>query len=252
MNFDYNKWQNNFAILKKNIRYILYGNILSPALCFIVYLYLHFVFFTSRKKFIGLDQTIEYARRDQAMFFTFWHNRLFMIPFLAKFVSKKSPNYQFANISSRHGDGRYIGIIMTLFGFKNISGSTRAGRKKSKGITYSSMRDIIRVLKNGYGFGIAPDGPTGPAQKINGQLLEMAALTSAYIVPVSYSTSRYIAVNSWDKLRIPLPFSKIIFYCDEIIKVNNQDAKSPDFKEKVEQVLDRSQDSADNELKKYD
>lgn len=162
---------------------------------------------------------------------------------MARHVSKKSKNnYEIMSLSSKHGDGKFIGIIMTMFGFKNISGSTQDGRKPGRGIDLKSMRDMIRELKKGTGLGITPDGPKGPNQKINSQIIDIAKISGANILPTSYSSSRFIQFNSWDKLRLPLPFSKVVFFAGEVqdnFKINNNDLENVmnDAQEKSEELL---------------
>ena len=66
-------------------------------------------------------------------------------------------------------------------------------------------------------MGITPDGPRGPNQQVNGELINIARLAKAKIVAVSYSSSNFkIIQKSWDKFKIPLPFSKLCFVVDEL------------------------------------
>ena len=67
-------------------------------------------------------------------------------------------------------DGKFVGMVMEKFGLVSILGSTKDGRKSSRGIDYSSMRKIINGLRDGCSLGITPDGPRGPNKKINGEL----------------------------------------------------------------------------------
>jgi hypothetical protein len=153
-----------------------------------------------------------------------------MIPFLTRKPRKLYKDYKIMTLASRHGDGRFVGKVMEKFGFISILGSTKRSKKSSRGIEISSLREILRGLKKGHSLGITPDGPRGPNQKISGELINLAKLSGAEILPVSQTTSNFIQFNSWDKFKFPLPFSKICFYfAEETIKVSkNLDQKELD------------------------
>jgi lysophospholipid acyltransferase (LPLAT)-like uncharacterized protein len=188
---------------------------------------MHLVYVTSKKTFIGAEKMITASQNNQPIILSFWHNRLMMIPFLANKivhkVRKTLPQYRFMTLASKHGDGKFVGRVMERFNFISISGSTKEGRKKkSRGIDLKSLRQIFNGLKNGYSLGITPDGPRGPNQKINGEIVNIARISGAIIFPVSYSCSRFKTLRSWDKFKIPLPFSKLCFYCENPIIVGKE------------------------------
>jgi len=194
-------------ILKK----ITYSFVAQEIICIILQGYMHLVYFTSKKKFINNDIFINLVANKKPTIVAFWHNRLVMIPFLALKLKKSLPQHKFMTLASKHGDGRFVGRIMQKFGFIAIAGSTN-NKRKNRGIDFSSMRKIISGLKKGQTLGITPDGPKGPALQINGELINIAKTTGASIILASYSAKKNIVFNSWDKLKLPLPFNKITFY----------------------------------------
>lgn len=217
---------------KKLVRGVFYIQPIQKFVCYFICLYMWVVYFTSKKKFINPNNYFNLLNSNKVFFITSWHNRLFMMPFLKVYANswKTKQNMSksnFVTITSKHGDGRFVGIVMEIFGFKNVYGSSRDGRKSSRGIDISSMRNLIRYLKDGYILGITPDGPRGPNQKVNGEIINIASMFGAEILPTSYSSTNFIQFNSWDKFKIPLPFSRINFYFGESIKVAKKiDAES--------------------------
>jgi lysophospholipid acyltransferase (LPLAT)-like uncharacterized protein len=246
------------AIFKLLLRKIAYGFFVQKFITLLIYLYLLFVYKTSSKNFIGIEKIYEKIESKKPIIFAFWHNRLMMIPFFARKVRKKIKTHNFMTLASRHGDGKFVGMVMEKFGLISILGSTKDGRKASRGIDYSSMRKIIEGLKSGYSLGITPDGPRGPNQQINGELINIARLTKSSIIALSYSSSNFkIIKKSWDKFKIPLPFSKLCFVVDEIyfeVEKNFEDDK--DFlkqKKAITERLNLMQKKADEFLNKnYD
>lgn len=234
--------------LKHKIRIFFYGNLLQQIICFAILGYMFLVYFTSRKKFINLDKFCNIYESDKMPVITlFWHGRLMMIPFFALKLKKLIPSSTFMTLASKHGDGRFVGRIMRLFRFKVIYGSTKNGRKFSRGIDIFGIKQIINGLKAGNFLGVTPDGPRGPAKKINGEIINIARIANAKIVAISYSSSRSIKVNSWDSFTIPLPFSNLAFYCDDkffIIDKVLSDAENKDLVSQITNQLNFAEEQA--------
>ena len=207
------------------LRKLAYSFFAQKIITFAVYFYLLIVYKTSSKKFIGFEKIYGAIENKESIIFAFWHNRLIMMPFIARKAKKKFKDYEFMTLASKHGDGRFVGSVMEKFGLISILGSTKDGRKSSRGIDYGSMRKIIEGLKKGYSLGITPDGPRGPNQQVNGELVSIARLTKAKIIAISYSSSNFKIIQiSWDKFKIPLPFSKLCFVVDEFYFETKRDS----------------------------
>ena len=172
--------------------------------------------------------------QNQPLIIVFWHNRLMMIPFIALRAKKNNPRHNFLILASRHFDGQFVAKIMTKFGLATVSGSSKKGRANNRGIDLSSFRKIFRSLKNNISLAVTPDGPRGPAQKINGEIVEISKISGVPILPISYSVSNYIRLNSWDRFFFPLPFSKICYYFGDIISVDKNASEEEIAKIKIE------------------
>jgi lysophospholipid acyltransferase (LPLAT)-like uncharacterized protein len=171
-----------------------------------------------------------------------------MAPLAARFLQKSfNKNYRFMTLASKHGDGNFVSRTMSKFGFKSISGSSQNGRKSSRGIDLHSLRALINWLKSGNGIGITPDGPRGPNQKINSEIINIAKLSGSLIVPLSCSYSRFILFNSWDKFKFPLPFCRLVFYFGKPIEVNKQATleETESLKVTLENELNSAQKKSD-------
>ena len=243
------------AVFKLFLRKISYSYFAQKCLTFLIYSYLLFVYKTSTKNFIGIEKIYKKIESKNPIIFAFWHNRLMMIPFFACKVRKKINTHNFMTLASKHGDGKFVGMVMERFGLISILGSTKDGRKASRGIDYSSMRKIIDGLKKGYSLGITPDGPRGPNQQINGELINIARLTKSSIIALSYSSSNFKIINkSWDKFKIPLPFSRLCFMVDEIyFEIEKNFENDADFLQQkiaITERLNLMQKKADDFLNK--
>jgi len=209
------EWYDVKTKFKQLLRKITYSWLAQELICLIIISYMKLVFYSSKKTFINHEVILEAAKHRRPIIISFWHNRLMMTLFIAQKPRKLYPTYNFMALASKHGDGKFVGKIMEKFGLISIYGSSKDGRKASRGIDFANMRKILEGLKKGYSLGITPDGPRGPNQKINGEIINIARISGAGILPTSYSCSRFKQLNTWDKFKIPLPFSKLCFCFDE-------------------------------------
>ena len=242
------------AIFRVSIRKLAYNQVSKNIIANLVYCYLFLVYKTSKKRYIGFDNLDKLIKNNESIIFAFWHNRLMMIPFVARRIKHKFDKHNLMTLASRHGDGQLVGSIMMRFGLISILGSSKNGRDSKKGIDYSSLRRIINGLKNGYALGITPDGPRGPSQKINGELLNIAKITDSSLIAISYSCSKFKVIKkSWDKFKIPLPFSSLCFYIDDkLFKISrSSEINEHDFQKinhDLEMRMNYIQDLADKNV----
>ncbi len=134
-----------------------------------------------------------------------WHGRLLMMPFV-------HPQKPTAILISQHRDGEYISRIARILGLQVIRGSATRGGVRA-------FKQMIRALQGGLDVAITPDGPKGPRAKVKSGVIEVARLTGAPIVPVSFSASHRRFLKSWDAFLLPLPFSRAVYIWGEPIYV---------------------------------
>lgn len=139
--------------------------------------------------------------KGERIIVAFWHGRLLMMPFVY-------PGKPGAILISRHRDGEYMSRIAALLGFEVIRGSTTRGGVRA-------VKQMIRAVKGTLNLVMTPDGPRGPRAKVKSGIIEMARLTGAPIVPVSFSASRRRFLKSWDAFLVPVPLSRAVYIWGE-------------------------------------
>lgn len=185
-------------MIKRITKSLLKDNrLISQLLPTAIYLYLQLVYLSSNWQFVWPEN---YSRdkflAESGVIFALWHNRLAFGPGIFKH------HQDLCALVSPHTDGQIVNSIISKFGFAVITGSTN---KNPAG----ALRLMIKKLASGGNVVITPDGPRGPVYKINSNISQIAKKFDAKLVPVTVNCSRYFQLNSWDKLMIPLPFSKI-------------------------------------------
>ncbi|MCV4784755.1 hypothetical protein OFM36_35525, partial [Escherichia coli] len=56
------------------------------------------------------------------------------------------------------------------------------------------------------------DGPRGPRYRVKPGPILLAKKSGRPIIPLSFEYKRRIEAGSWDKMQIPLPFSRVKAY----------------------------------------
>ncbi len=139
----------------------------------------------------------------------FWHGRLLMMSFAWPYDS------HFYMLISTHPDGQLIAQITERLGFKVLESKARTGGS-------ATMRSMVRTLNKGGYIGITPDGPRGPRMRSSSGAIALAKLSGAPILPLSYSSSRWKMLKSWDHFILPMPFAKGVFIWGEPIEISQE------------------------------
>jgi len=126
--------------------------------------------------------------------FAFWHRNILPLMYLHR-------NKNYVVIISKSQDGDLIADVCEKLGYLTARGSTSRGGS-------SALRNMIAQSRK-YSLAFTPDGPKGPACKIKEGMVYLAKLTGLPIVLISARVGHEIVFNSWDRFRLPLPFSRI-------------------------------------------
>ncbi len=181
------------------IKKILKSKAVQEIICRIAWVYIWFVYVTTKWQRIGFQYTKALTESDSPFIFVFWHGRLLMV---APFAPRKR---KLNVVISTHRDGQIITRVMEFFGFNMIRGSS----SKIDGV--SAFKEVIRALKNKEIVTITPDGPRGPRMRISGNVIRISQMQQVPIIPVTYSVSKCTILNTWDKFMFTKPFAKGVF-----------------------------------------
>lgn len=137
-----------------------------------------------------------------AVIFAFWHNRIFLMPYLFRKYWHARQHTRAAVLVSASKDGEKLARVLSKFNLVCVRGSTSRRGKEA-------LRELTRLVQNGHDAGITPDGPRGPKYRVQSGVIDLAQLTQAPIIPVSYVVTRQITFKkAWDNFAIPLPFAR--------------------------------------------
>lgn len=138
-----------------------------------------------------------------------WHRNLLMLPpiwFHADFGGRLTQPLGF--LISRSRDGGLASALADHYAVQVIRGSTaKAGRDKGG---LDALSRIFDHLQLGGFLGITPDGPRGPVYSVPESLLLIAQKSGALLIPLAWGSRHFHAFRSWDRMVLPLPFSRAI------------------------------------------
>ena len=115
-------------------------------------------------------------------------------------------------LNSPHSDGRILGRAVKMVGLDVVWGSSNKQ-------ALSSLRKLAKKLKKGRNIGITPDGPRGPARTLAMGPIALAHMSDIEIVPVVFAADRQWLLKSWDRTRIPKPFSNAVILWGDPIRL---------------------------------
>jgi len=157
----------------------------------------------------GAAQVRELERRGRPWLYCTWHNNTAM-------TVCRLRNRGMAMMASASRDGELIARAIELLGNRPVRGSSSFRGNQA-------ARDMARAIRGGAPGAMTPDGPRGPAYQCQGGALWIAALTGCPLVPYELDASRRWRLRSWDRHKIPKPFSRIYEYIGEPFYVVRDD-----------------------------
>lgn len=153
----------------------------------------------------GRDRLERAYREARNVVFAFWHNRIFYNTWFWR-------RRRIVVMTSQSLDGEYIARFIQRFGYGAARGSSTRGGVRA-------LIGQIRALEAGFDAAFTVDGPKGPIYVAKPGPAMLARKTGAAIVPLTVAGSAYWELGSWDRFRIPKPFSRAVVAIAEPIFV---------------------------------
>jgi len=137
-----------------------------------------------------------------------WHGRFMLAHKLWSFKPGVQPIQM---LISQSREGAVVTHAAHMVGSGVIRGSAakklKDGGAKSKG-GFEAMREMARHLNAGGAICLTPDGPRGPRMRARLGPVQLAKLTGAPLLCMTWSMNRRVTLKSWDRLMFPLPFGR--------------------------------------------
>ena len=140
--------------------------------------------------------------RSTPVVLSFWHDRSF---YLAYHLRRKllSRGFPITILMSQSKDGELGGKLARRLGADVERGSASRGGS-------AGLRRLYRaVTRRASSPVLVPDGPRGPCFQAKAGAVVLAQMARIPVQPLAYAAERCWRLNSWDRLVIPKPFSRV-------------------------------------------
>ncbi len=166
-------------------------------------LYLRLVAVTTRWTLLHPEHAAPLSA-GQGVILAFWHEHLAVFACCWRIALSRATAGAVPPVDiliSAHRDGRLIARILAEAGAGIIEGSSTRGAAPA-------LRRMLRLLAQGRVLVITPDGPRGPRRQAAPGIAQLAAASGAPVLACAAITLRRRTLGSWDRMIIPLPFSR--------------------------------------------
>ena len=124
---------------------------------------------------------------------------------------------QIVAMCSMSKDGEIQAGVLRDFDFIAVRGSTSKRAERA-------LIETIRYARKGHFVAFTVDGPKGPIHKVKSGLLLVSQKVGIRLIPISAIAKNSLTFNkSWDKFKLPLPFSKTVAVYGNPIRIEKDD-----------------------------
>lgn len=171
----------------------------------------------------GAQKTLD----ERPLIASFWHSCMIPATFIFRDMGIRV-------MSSDSYDGQYMGRIIHKFGFLAVKGSSSRNAVRA-------LLGLRRALEEGWTVAFTLDGPRGPRHKVKPGPVALARSSGLAMTMFHAAVDKAWVLNSWDRLMIPIPFSRVLVRVGKLIHVPG-DATDEDmvrYTAELQAALDR-------------
>lgn len=173
----------------------------------LIYLAARILSFTYRYRYIGVENL-----GSSSHILGIWHQNL-----LQGILAQNDKHYTV--IISKSKDADPVAFTCRRLGHIVYRGSSRSKTNVDKG-GKEAKDQMIETLKLGTPGAVTVDGPKGPAREVKPGIIDMAMKANIPIIPYLPIPEKFWTLKSWDKFRIPKPFTRIAIFYDKPIHID--------------------------------
>jgi lysophospholipid acyltransferase (LPLAT)-like uncharacterized protein len=182
----------------------------------------------------GAQQTVQ----QRPLVASFWHSCIIPSAYVFRGMG-------FRVMTSASFDGEYIARIIQKFGFVAVRGSSNHN-------AVSGLLGLRRAIEESWTVVFTIDGPRGPRRQVKPGPIGLARATGVPLTMFHAAIDKAWILNSWDRLMIPAPFSRVLVRFGKLIPVPPEasDEQLGRYMVELQSALDRVCEFAEANVKK--
>ena len=160
---------------------------------------------------IGLEQARAAVGEARSLIPVFWHQH--MLFGVRALLDLRPAGLKVGFLISPSVDGTAPSMLVERIGGHVVRGSsTHTGAR--------ALRDYYEtIVRQEISLAISPDGPRGPLHVFKPGAVMLSQITGKPILPVSIAASRSFTFPTWDRFKLPMPFSRIVIAYGEPVRM---------------------------------
>src|SRR5580692_12794556 len=182
----------------------------------------------------GAQKTLD----ERPLITSFWHACIIPSTYIFR-------NFGVRVMSSNSYDGEYMGRIIRKFGFVAVKGSSSRNAVRA-------LLGLRRALQEGWTVAFSLDGPRGPRYKVKPGPVALARSSGVPLTMFHMAVERAWVLNTWDRLIIPKPFSRVLMRFGKLIPVPDHatDVDLDRYQNELQAAFDRVREFAEANVSK--
>jgi hypothetical protein len=176
---------------------------------------------------ISYEEGAQTTLDQRPLIVSFWHSCIIPATYICRGMGVRV-------MSSYSYDGEYMGRIIHKLGYVAVKGSSSRNPIKA-------LLGLRRALNDGWTVAFTLDGPRGPRHKVKPGPVGLGRSSGLPLSMFHVGVDRAWVLNSWDRMMIPKPFSRVLVRFGKLIPVP-QDASDEDlarYNDELQAALDR-------------
>ena len=176
---------------------------------------------------VSYEDVAQHRLDQRPLVASFWHSCMIPATYIFRDLGIRV-------MSSNSYDGEYMGRIIHKFGFVAVKGSSSRNAVRA-------LLGLRRSLEDGWTVAFTLDGPRGPRHKVKPGPVALARSSGLALTMFHAAVDRAWVLNSWDRLVIPIPFSRVLVRVGKLINVpgNATDEEVEHYTAELQAALDR-------------
>jgi lysophospholipid acyltransferase (LPLAT)-like uncharacterized protein len=187
---------------------------------------------------VSREEGAQQSVGERPLIISFWHACIIPATYIFRNVGIRV-------MSSNSYDGEYMGRIIHKFGFVAVKGSSSRNAVRA-------LLGLRRALREGLPVAFSLDGPRGPRYKVKPGPVSLARSSGVPLTMFHIAVERAWVLNTWDRLIIPKPFSRVLMRFGKLIPIPAE-ATGEDlgrYQQELQDSLDRIREFAEANIQK--